>query len=115
MKTNLLVTINVVAVFLSLMGCLHFPIGYYTFLRIVVFGVAIVDVFYGWKKESIIPMVSNGLVAILFNPIIPIYLHNKTIWMIIDMAVAIWFGIQAIIQLKSLQSEKNSKSASMNN
>ena len=109
MKRDLLITINVVAAIVSLVGCLYLPIGYYTFLRIVVFGVAILDAYYGWKKEKIVLMVSNGLVAVWFNPVIPIFLHNKTAWIIIDMAVAIWFGIQAILQLKSLKGEKNRK------
>ena len=32
-----------------------------------------------------------GTIAILFNPINPIYFNNKDIWMVIDIIVAISF------------------------
>ena len=35
-----------------------------------------------------------GVLAILFNPIIPIYLHEKEIWTVIDIAAAVLLGIR---------------------
>ena len=34
-----------------------------------------------------------GIVAILFNPIIPVYLHDKGAWMMIDIMHPIYYQI----------------------
>lgn len=106
MRNRVIVLINVIAAIISVIGCLHLPIGYYTFLRIVIFVVAVVSQLARLKEECVYGVIINGLVAILFNPIIPVYLHNKTVWIIIDIAVAAWFGIQTIILLKNNKNEK---------
>ena len=48
--------------------------------------------------------VAFGLIAIVFNPIIPVYLHDKAIWMPIDIIAAILFTIKLSI-LKSTKHE----------
>lgn len=35
-----------------------------------------------------------GIVAIIFNPVIPVYLHDKGVWMMIDIITMILFIIQ---------------------
>lgn len=66
------------------------PLGYYTFLRIVVTltGAIIVS-----KEINSINIwcILFGITAILFNPVIPIYLYQKSLWMPIDIAAAILF------------------------
>ena len=91
-------TISILTAILLVVGCFRLPIGYYTFLRIVVFVAAgfllfklITD---GNNQQAII----MGLVAILFNPIIPIYLHSKTAWIVIDALTAVWFVSQPLIR-----------------
>jgi hypothetical protein len=36
-----------------------------------------------------------GLIAIIFNPLFPIYLGNKSSWMLLDIATALAFLIKA--------------------
>jgi len=62
--------------------------GYYLFLRWVVFlsAIYVVYLFMGYKRTNWIWVIV--IIAILFNPIIPIYL-NKEIWQIMDIIVAI--------------------------
>ena len=66
------------------------PYGYYTFTRATVCGFASFLAFVGWKDsvESRIWSVIFGCIAILFNPIIPIYLSRGT-WRGFDVGVAI--------------------------
>lgn len=106
MKNSLNITLSVIAAIVVLIGCFRLPIGYYTFLRIVVFGVAIVNVYHAWKRDSVPCMVANCIVSVWFNPIIPIYLHNKTAWIVIDLIVAAWFVIQAVLIHESIQEKE---------
>ena len=72
-------------------GVFPLPIGYYTLLRLVVTAAAAYiayDTFQTDKQSGWIWVF--GFVAILFNPLIPIYL-DKELWMVIDFAVAILF------------------------
>ena len=80
---------------LLLFGIAELPIGYYTFLRIVVtFGAVLVLI--SENKEGInLWIITFGLIAILFNPIFPIYLHDKNIWHIIDLITGIIFLIKS--------------------
>lgn len=86
-----------VAAALLIIGCFHIPVGYYTFIRIVVCIVAVILLFFPKGEGITYRHIVNGLVAILFNPIIPVYLHNKSVWIVIDAVVAGWFVVQAIV------------------
>lgn len=83
-------------VFLAV-GCLRLPIGYYTFLRIVVFVAAVCFIVlnrrdgFGWRN------VVTALIGILFNPIIMVHLHSKTAWTVIDAVCAVWFVVMALV------------------
>lgn len=73
------------------------PIGYYTLLRIVVTIGAVAIIAKDFKNGINFWVLAFGLIAILFNPLIPVYLNNKDIWMPIDIIAAILFGIKSII------------------
>ncbi len=75
-----------------LLAIADLPYGYYTFLRIIVTIVAGITAFIASEQENKTWMILFGAVAILFNPIIPIYLDKDT-WLIIDVIVAILFGV----------------------
>lgn len=81
---------------LLFIGLFDLPIGFYTLLRIVVTigSVAVIvsefdNVFNFW-------VVSFGLIAILFNPLIPIHLNAKSTWMAIDIITGILFIIKSL-------------------
>jgi hypothetical protein len=70
------------------------PYGYYTFTRIVVCGFAGFLAVIAWEDEGLasrIWAVTLGLVAILFNPIFPIYL-SRAVWFKLDVGIAIIFA-----------------------
>lgn len=72
----------------------RFPYGYYTFTRIVVCGSAAAIAVLGWENARPWSVLS-GLLAILFNPIFPIYLHRRT-WLYFDIGAAAMFAAHLI-------------------
>ena len=70
----------------------NLPIGYYKFLRWAVFATALYTAFisYNKKKQMNLGVWLFGLIALLFNPIIPFYLGKQT-WQISDFIVGAIF------------------------
>jgi arginine exporter protein ArgO len=70
-------------------------------LRWVVTGVAIYYAYFLYTvyTEKVAWFWGLVIVAILFNPIAPIYLYNKGLWNIIDVVVAV-FLISLIFNIK---------------
>lgn len=85
------------AIFTSILLLLTFfnwPYAFYIFLRIAVTGVAVYYAYYLFTlKKQDFWFWTLALIAILFNPFIPIYLNDKSIWGIIDIITAIFFVI----------------------
>lgn len=66
------------------------PYGYYQILRFVTTGTAIYCAYSFWEHRiKVIPWVFVSI-AVLFNPLIPIYLDKST-WGVIDVVVGIVF------------------------
>lgn len=75
--------------------------GYYTFLKFVVTAVAAYYAYFLYtelKEKGVWLWLLVGI-AILFNPIVPIYLYDKSVWMAIDVVVIIYF-ISLIIKFR---------------
>jgi len=80
-----------------LLSFLNWPYAYYQFLRIAITGVAIYYAYYLYaNKRQNFWFWAFVAVAILFNPIVPIYLKGKSTWIITDVFVAIFFIISII-------------------
>jgi len=77
-------------------GCFRLPIGYYTFLRIIIFVASLFILTGTIKNKMMYSTIATILVAVLFNPFFPIYLHSKSIWIILDLLSAAWFVYCAI-------------------
>lgn len=80
------------AVVILLLTFLSWPYAFYTFLRIVVTGIAIYYAYYLFtqKKQDSNFWILVGI-GILFNPIAPIYL-DREIWKIVDVVTIIFFS-----------------------
>ena len=65
------------------------PIGYYTLVRLIVTTAA---AYIAW--QTFMQNKQSGwvwifvFVAILFNPLMPVYLNSKPLWIMIDLATA---------------------------
>ena len=91
-----MIWVFIVPIALLLIGLADLPTGYYTLVRIVVCLVSIFASYLSYKSDEKVGIatVSFDLLAILFNPIIPIYLQDKGIWTVIDLIAAVLFGIR---------------------
>lgn len=61
------------------------PISYYTFLRIIVSIVAGYTLYSLYEGKLTSWIIVFGVIFILFNPLIPIYLYDKSVWIPIDL------------------------------
>ena len=80
---------------LLFIGLIDLPIGYYTLLRIVVTIGSVAVVVSEFENALNFWVITFGLIAIVFNPLIPIYLNDKSAWMPIDIIGGIIFVIKS--------------------
>lgn len=72
---------------------LNLPISYYTFLRITVTIGAVLVMIRGRKDILNFWFLCFGLIAILYNPVFPVYLYAKSKWIPVDIVTGILFLI----------------------
>ena len=72
-------------------GILPLPYDYYNFSRFVVSFCAAYFAFSASKQNKDILIWLFGALAVLYNPIIPVHLNEKSLWMIINIPTAIAF------------------------
>jgi membrane-associated HD superfamily phosphohydrolase len=91
-RKAVIVPMLVVIVMLLLAIPSMWPYGYYVLLRWVVCGVSIFIAVqsYNWGRK--IWMATMGLIALLFNPLIPVHLDKET-WVFLDAVVALVYSI----------------------
>ena len=92
----------ILASVLLLLTIFPWPYGYYTFIKFVITAIAAYYAHYLYQEVKKLDFWFWTLIiiAILFNPIIPIYLYDKSIWWVIDGIVIIYF-ISFIIKFKN--------------
>ncbi|WP_127124389.1 DUF6804 family protein [Chryseotalea sanaruensis] len=81
---------------LLLVATMELPYGYYTFLRIMVTVGSVLILLEEYKKGFTFWVIFFLCICVLFNPLIPVYLNDKSLWFIIDIGVAVLFLIKAI-------------------
>lgn len=98
---------GVICAIACFIAILKLPIEYYTFLRTIVsLGAALL--IYSWIKQKKYSLaIIFVLVLILFNPLFPIYLHRKSIWIPLDIITGLLFLIIAFY--KKSEPEKKRK------
>jgi len=74
----------------------HLPYGFYTLLRIIVCGTATYFTWRDWNVRIRTWPLAFAVVAILFNPVLPIRL-SRSDWFLIDLAVAALFALGAVL------------------
>ncbi|WP_343522608.1 DUF6804 family protein [Pedobacter sp.] len=90
-------TICAIACFIAI---LRLPIAYYTFLRAIVSLGAIVLIYTFFKQKNYLLTVVFMVVLLLFNPILPVYLHRKSIWIPLDVITGLLFLIISYYEKK---------------
>lgn len=87
-----------------LVALLPLPYGYYTLLRLVVCICAAVIAYLTFVQEDRLGIWAPAFafVAILFNPIVPVYLDRQT-WIVIDLIVAGVFATHSFLLRKKVR------------
>lgn len=93
--TNIVRITSVCCAILLFIAVLPASRDYYWTLRTLVFLGAILVILQNFSQP--LWVVLFGAVLVLFNPIFPIYLYRKVLWMPIDIAVGLLFLIEVIV------------------
>ena len=80
-------TIATIVGFLLLIAIIPLPYGYYTFLRLMVFGGGLFLAYQLYEQRLHSWSVVMAVLAVLFNPLIPFYLSREA-WLPIDLVSA---------------------------
>lgn len=75
------------------------PYGYYQLLRFVTCGVAAYIAYLAYQRQKMWAAWLFGLIAVLFNPLIPVHL-NRGAWAVIDFTCALVFVFCALFLKK---------------
>lgn len=96
MTFYLMIWVFIVPIALLLIGLADLPTGYYTLVRIVVSLVSVFASYLSYKSDEKVGIatVAFALLALLFNPVFPIYLQDKEVWTVIDIIAAAFLGIR---------------------
>ena len=90
----------IISIVFLLLSFASWPYGYYTFMKFIVTGTTIYYAYYIYEiKKQNFWFWGLVAIAILFNPLVPIYLRDKILWEVIDTVVVI-FLISLIIRLR---------------
>ncbi|GGI56976.1 DUF6804 family protein [Winogradskyella haliclonae] len=109
-SNNLLKSTCVCCAILLFVAVFYWPIEYYTFLRTIVFIGALL-VMVSLRQKQFPWILAFVIIAILFNPIFPIYLYIKAYWIPIDIISGILFLLVAFLKQPQKKSEKKVKKA----
>ena len=71
--------------------------GFYTVLRFWVFFAALYVAYVNYEKFNDVNgwVIAFGVIALIFNPFIPLYLYDKFTWIIIDITAGVLFLLNA--------------------
>ena len=82
---------------LLFLGAVSMPSGYYDLLRWVICAAALFVAFANYINDKSFWGIGFGIIALIFNPIIPLYLYDKFAWMIIDIGAGLMFLVNSKI------------------
>jgi len=91
LKINNVEALSIAAVLCLFVAIAPLPIGYYTFLRVLVTVAALANAYYAFSKNSTLWIAVFILIAVLFNPVFPVYLYKKSLWMPVNIITGILF------------------------
>ncbi|SDI70707.1 DUF6804 family protein [Chryseobacterium jejuense] len=82
------------------------PIQYYTFLRILVSIGALLVLYNTLNSKQHYFSITFLVILILFNPVFPIYLYRKNIWIPLDIITGILFLLIGFVEKKEHKKEE---------
>lgn len=103
----------VIAFILLFLSVFDLPYIYYQFLRVVILAIVVyysfVGIYFAYYIYESSPRINPWLwsflvVMILFNPLAPVYLHEKILWGIIDIILAVFF-VGLVFRVRKIKKE----------
>ena len=76
---------------LVVIGFLDLPYGYYTFLRLCLCGAAVGIIYFAHGELHEVLLWGLGVLAVLYNPIIPVHFGEKSIWIVLNLLTISYF------------------------
>ena len=73
------------------LGAVSMPSGYYSILRFVICGAGIFAAYQNYENNNQGWAVAFGIIALIFNPLIPLYIYDKFAWLVIDLVAGLLF------------------------
>ena len=91
--SSILLRASVICTVLVVIGVFELPYGYYTLLRLCLCGAAVAVIFLAYDSLNEVSRWLFGAIAVLYNPIIPIYLGDKSVWIVLNVITVLvfWF------------------------
>ena len=89
-KNNFMKYFIILSIFMLFGAIAEWPYGYYTLLRWITCIASILVAFQAFEKNTDWAKVVFIVIAILFNPLVPIYL-SRSIWIPLDIITAVLF------------------------
>ena len=83
-----------VPVLVMALGLLTMPYGYYNLVRFVVSGSALYFAYKSFVKNESGFVWIFAAMAILYNPIVPVYLYEKAIWTVVNIVSSAIFFVK---------------------
>ncbi|MBP1166638.1 putative membrane protein [Chryseobacterium sp. PvR013] len=87
-------------------GIFRLPIEYYTFLRILISIGALLVLYHTLSFKQHYFSIIFLIILILFNPVFPIYLYRKSIWIPIDTITGVLFLLINFIERKEKKKDE---------
>lgn len=89
--------LSILSAILLLFAIANLPIGFYTFLRFFITFSAVIIIYNDREKGINYSNIAFGCIAILFNPLVPIFLYDKSKWIPIDIICSVIFAIKSFL------------------
>ena len=98
-----------VPVVLLLVALIPWPYWYYNLLRLAVFAVSVWIAYEQWQNDDSFSgwVVAFGLIALLYNPFLPVHL-TREIWSVLNFGTAALF-LGHLVALKKLDTAQSDK------
>ena len=88
----LILIVNIASVILLIIAIGQNPYSYYIFLRVFLFVASVINLYFLFQKKDKFWGTFFFIVAIIYNPILPLYL-TKSLWSIINLLTIIFISI----------------------
>ncbi|MEB8344818.1 hypothetical protein OO010_02090 [Flavobacteriaceae bacterium KMM 6898] len=93
-KIKIFNILSIICACLLFFAGLDLPEVFYTYLRVLVTCVALLTMVNNIGKNRFFA-IAFGIVAFIFNPIFPLDLYAKTVWVLLDIITALLFLLEA--------------------